>query len=70
MQMKTGDRIAVEAERVGQPAREGEILEVVEGGVSVSYRVRWDDGHESLFIPAAGAAISILEPDTERRADQ
>jgi Domain of unknown function (DUF1918) len=55
MNAKTGDRIAVETERVGQPAREGEVLEVVEGAVAITYRIRWDDGHESLFTPAAGA---------------
>jgi hypothetical protein len=55
MQAKSGDRIAVETERVGQPPREGEVLEVVQGAVAISYRVRWDDGHESLFTPAAGA---------------
>jgi len=62
MDLKTGDRIAVETERVGQPAREGEVLEVVEGSVSVSYRVRWSDGHESLFTPAAGVITVLPEP--------
>lgn len=55
MRIEPGNRIAVETERVGQPEREGEVLEVIEGATSVSYRVRWDDGHESLFTPAAGA---------------
>ena len=65
--MKPGDRIAVETERVGQPPHTGEILEVIEGATSVSYRVRWNDGHESVFIPAAGAA-RILD-DTETRGE-
>lgn len=51
-----GDRIVVESETVGTPSREGEILEVIEGEVGVRYRVRWDDGHESLFTPGGGAA--------------
>jgi hypothetical protein len=59
MEVKVGDRIAVETERVGQPPREGEILEIIEGPTTVSYRVRWDDGHESSFTPAAGA-VSVL----------
>jgi Domain of unknown function (DUF1918). len=54
MDVKVGDRIAVETERVGQAGREGEVLEIVEGA-AVSLRVRWEDGHESLFTPAAGA---------------
>lgn len=53
---KTGDTIVVESEQVGQPTREGEIVEVIEGAVSVRYRVRWADGHETLFTPGGGAA--------------
>jgi Domain of unknown function (DUF1918) len=55
MEVKTGDRIAVEAEHVGEPEREGEVLEIIEGSISLTYRVRWQDGHETLFTPAAGA---------------
>jgi Domain of unknown function (DUF1918) len=55
MDVKTGDRIAVETEHVGDPEREGEVLEIIEGATSVTYRVRWGDGRETLFTPAAGA---------------
>jgi hypothetical protein len=53
---KVGDRIVVESETVGTPSREGEILEVVEGEIGVRYRIRWEDGHESVFTPGGGAA--------------
>ena len=53
---KVGDRIIVESEKVGQKAREGEILEVIETAIGISYRIRWDDGHESTFRPSAGSA--------------
>ncbi|HEX9410986.1 MAG TPA: DUF1918 domain-containing protein [Actinomycetota bacterium] len=56
MQGKVGDRILVESESVGTPTREGEVLEVIEGSVSVRYRVRWADGHESVFTPSVGSA--------------
>lgn len=59
MSGKTGDRIVVESETVGTPAREGEILEVIEGEVGVRYRIRWEDGHESVFTPGGGAARII-----------
>jgi len=59
MNAKAGDRIVVESEAVGQPVREGEILEIIEGEVSVGYRVRWVDGHESVFTPVAGSARVI-----------
>jgi Domain of unknown function (DUF1918) len=57
---RKGDLIVVNARRVGGPAREGEIIEVIEGELRVQYRVRWSDGHESLFAPGAGA--SRIEP--------
>jgi hypothetical protein len=55
MDVKPGDQIAVETEHVGSSEREGEVLEIIEGSTSVTYRVRWRDGRESLFTPAAGA---------------
>jgi len=56
MEGKVGDRILVESESVGTPIREGEVLEVIEGSVGVRYRVRWTDGHESVFTPSVGSA--------------
>lgn len=56
MMGKKGDRIVVESAQVGQPAREGEILEAMQGAVGVRYRVRWSDGHESIFTPKVGVA--------------
>ena len=53
---RKGDLIVVNPQRVGGPAREGEIIEVIEGDLRVQFRVRWSDGHESLFAPGAGAA--------------
>jgi hypothetical protein len=49
------DRVVVESERVGQPAREGEIVEVMGTGEVIHYRVRWDDGHETTLFPSAGS---------------
>ena len=62
---RKGDLIVVTPRRVGGPAREGEIVEVIEGDVRVQYRVRWHDGHESLFAPGAGAAR--IEPARDRK---
>jgi Domain of unknown function (DUF1918) len=53
---RRGDLIVVDAAKVGSPAREGEILRVMTGGLTVSYQVRWSDGHESVISPGAGAA--------------
>jgi topoisomerase IA-like protein len=62
---KKGDLIVVNSRRVGGPAREGEIIEVIEGDLRVHFRVRWNDGHESLFAPGAGAAR--IEPARDRK---
>jgi hypothetical protein len=59
MSAKAGDRIEIESETVGTPIREGEILEVMQGELSVRYRIRWQDGHETVFTPSGGTARII-----------
>jgi hypothetical protein len=61
MSAKAGDRILVESEQVGTPAREGEILEVIEGEIGVRYRIRWADGHETVLSPTSGSATIVPE---------
>jgi hypothetical protein len=56
VQAKTGDRIVVESLHVGQARREGEVLEVV-AGERDHYRVRWDDGHESIYFPSSDCRV-------------
>lgn len=55
MRAHAGDRIVVESERAAQPGRAGVIEEILCAD-PVRMRVRWDDGHTSVFIPSAGAA--------------
>jgi len=64
---KIGDRIIIESEKVGQPAREGEILHVIESEYGMRYRVRWEDGHESEIRPGAGSARFVAAPRPARR---
>ena len=63
---KKGDRIRVDSKKAGDPAREGEIMEVVEREYGTSYRVRWDDGHESTFRPTAGTVHTTAATDVKR----
>jgi hypothetical protein len=56
MPARPGDLIVIDSPHVGSPPREGELLEVIRGEVSVSYRVRWADGHQSLIAPKGGTA--------------
>jgi len=53
---RKGDLIVIDSSKVGSPAREGEVLEVIQGQISVSYRVQWPDGHQSLIAPGLGSA--------------
>ncbi len=62
---KVGDRIVIESQKVGTPAREGVILEVIEASYGIRYRVHWDDDHESTIRPAGGTARVI--PRAARR---
>jgi Domain of unknown function (DUF1918) len=55
MTFKAGDRVVAESESVTRGARGGVVEEVVRGEPSPRYRIRWDDGHESIYTPAAGA---------------
>jgi hypothetical protein len=66
MQAHAGDHIVVESETVGTPTREGEVLEVMEGEIGVRYRVRWEDGHESIFTPSAGSVRVIAKGSAKK----
>ena len=65
MDGKVGDRIIVVTDKVGLPAREGEILEVIEHDSGTEFRVRWDDGRESAIRPHGGNA-RIVEQSRAR----
>jgi Domain of unknown function (DUF1918) len=60
MDVGVGEHIVVESEHVGQPTREGEVLEVVRASTGPRYRIRWVDGHESVFTPSGGSARVVV----------
>jgi hypothetical protein len=61
MELKVGDRVEVESESTERPPRTGVVKEVVQAARSPRYRIGWDDGHESIYTPAAGA-LRRVEP--------
>ncbi|MGZ5214333.1 MAG: DUF1918 domain-containing protein [Actinomycetota bacterium] len=63
MAARPGDRIVIDSPQVGSLPREGEVLQVIQGEVSVSYRVRWADGHQTLIAPMLGVAHIIPASD-------
>jgi hypothetical protein len=58
-----GDFIVIDSPQVGSLPREGEVLEVIQGEVSVSYQVQWADGHQSLIAPKSGSARIVRASD-------
>ena len=54
MMFQLGDRVVAEAESTERRPRAGTVREVVREKPP-RYRIEWDDGHESIYTPAAGA---------------
>jgi hypothetical protein len=55
MLFQVGDRVIAESESTDRPPRAGTVREVLRGDPSPRYRIEWDDGHETIYTPAAGA---------------
>jgi hypothetical protein len=55
MAFEVGKRVVAEAESTDRRPRPGVIEEVLRGDTSPRYRIRWDDGHETIYTPASGA---------------
>jgi hypothetical protein len=53
-----GDRIVVESVHLDSGRRSGEVLEVLGDGETRHYRVRWQDGHESVYFPGPDARLA------------
>jgi len=57
MDAEIGDRIEVTTNTLGVPPRYGEVIE--HSGSSL--RVHWDDGRESVFVPASNCRVVDAE---------
>jgi hypothetical protein len=61
MGISPGDRVLAEAESTDRMPRCGVVEEVVRDEPHPRYRILWDDGHESIYTPAAGALVLAAE---------
>ncbi len=52
-----GDLVVVDGHRVGEGRRTGQIVEVLGEAGHQHYRVRWEDGHESVFYPSSDTIV-------------
>jgi hypothetical protein len=55
MEFKVGDRVSAESESTERRPRRGVVEEVMRSEPRPRVRVRWDDGHQSIYTPADGA---------------
>jgi len=54
---KVGDRISLDAKKVGQPRRGGVVKDVRRGLSGVRLEIEWDDGARSVLAPGAGVLL-------------
>ena len=57
MHADPGDHIVIDTTTLDAARRSGEVLEVIGEGERRHYRVRWQDGHESVYFPGPDARV-------------
>ena len=60
MHAKQGDQIVIDTTTLDALRRHGEVIEVIEvigQGEREHYRIRWHDGHESVYFPGPDARV-------------
>jgi hypothetical protein len=58
MRARVGDHIVIETAILDTPRRRGEVIEVIGQADKEHYRVRWQDGHESVYFPGPDARVT------------
>jgi Domain of unknown function (DUF1918) len=67
MKAKVGDTVVTEGAHVDSPRRLGQVVGVSGPDGEPPYRVRWSDGHESLWFPGSDSRVlSDDEASTSR----
>ena len=70
MAYEVGKRVVAESESTSRQPRHGVVEEVVRGDPSPRYRIKWDDGHESIYTPASGALRAERRGTRQRNTAQ
>ena len=55
--VKVGDRVSIDAFKVGQPRRSGVVKDVTKGISGSRLSIEWDDGSRTSLMPGAGNLI-------------
>jgi len=56
-----GDRLIIQGHHVGEPDRDGEILEVLGKDGAPPFVVRWEDGHVGELFPGSDATVQHFQ---------
>ncbi len=57
MNVGVGDELVVRGRHVGDEGRAGVIIEIHGEEGAPPYLVRWQDGHESVFVPSTDTQV-------------
>ena len=56
---KQGNQIVIDTTTLDALRRRGEVIEVIGQGEREHYRIRWQDGHESVYFPGPDARVGV-----------
>jgi hypothetical protein len=65
-----GDRLIIQRHHLGEPDRDGEILEVLGENGEPPFLVRWEDGHEAELFPGSDAVVQHFQRRKRKSASQ
>ena len=68
MTFEVGDRVVAASQSTDRRARSGTVRAVLREDPAPRYRIDWDDGHSTVYTPAAGT-LHAAPPHAELRAD-
>lgn len=63
MRARPGDRIVLAASHVGEPTRDGKVLEARGADGGPPFVVEWSDGHTGLIYPGPGSVLRMTATD-------
>jgi hypothetical protein len=66
LRASAGDRLIVHGHHLGEPERDGEILEVIGPQGAPPYLVRWEDGRVSTLYPSSDVFVQHFEHPSHR----
>jgi hypothetical protein len=61
LRARAGDRFIVRGHHLGEPERDGEIIEVLGELGAPPHRVRWEDGHTSEVFPGPDSYVQHFD---------